>query len=384
MRTARWILALAMVIGLWVPGTPAAEARRGSAPVLDRPTATASKVVLSGRARPRSVVRIQVRGAGRWVTVRSVRAARTGRYRSLVPRAQHARSYRAVSQRRSSVVRRVGPRPAPPAPPTPPAPPAPVDACGERPAKAGGGYWSCTFSDDFEGTSLDTSKWLVQETSYSGMTSGHKDCYVDGESSVVVGSGELRMTARRNLEPFTCASPYGDFETRSTASGMATRDRFSQVYGRFAFRARFPAREPGSHSALWLYPERHYYGAWPLSGEIDVAEWFGALPEKVYPSVHYAGEQPPLSSGLDCPVATASTAFHTYVVEWTPTLMRFSYDGRVCFEHAWTPTNVTGSAPFDRPFNLVLSQAWGSLWNAPTAQTSGASTLVVDWVRAWQ
>ena len=83
-------------------------------------------------------------------------------------------------------------------------------------------------------------------------------------------------------------------------------------------------------------------------------------------------------------VATASTAFHTYVVEWTPTLMRFSYDGRVCFEHAWTPTNVTGSAPFDRPFNLVLSQAWGSLWNAPTAQTSGASTLVVDWVRAWQ
>ena len=44
----------------------------------------------------------------------------------------------------------------------------------------------------------------------------------------------------------------------------------------------------GAHSALWLYPNSNLYGAWPNSGEIDVGEWYSAIPDHVYPSVHYA------------------------------------------------------------------------------------------------
>jgi beta-glucanase (GH16 family) len=84
-------------------------------------------------------------------------------------------------------------------------------------------------------------------------------------------------------------------------------------------------------------------------------------------------------------MADLGTAFHTFAVEWTPTTMSFSYDGRLCFSHAWTPTGgLIGSQPFDQPFYLVLTEGWGAAWNAPTANTPLTSTMTVDWVRAWQ
>jgi beta-glucanase (GH16 family) len=357
--------------------------------VVERVTELRSTVVFSGRAVPRARVHLQVRGTYRWVPVRSTRATARGRFRIAIAYPTRTRAYRVVSSGRRSTVRRVSPPPAPVAAPKPVAPapaPAPVDDCGSRPRKASGGHWSCSFHDEFEGTSLDTSKWLVQETWYSGMTTGNKDCFVNNDKTVAVESGVLKLTANRKLAPFTCKSPLGDFTSTSTASTVATWGRFTQVYGRFAFRAKLPphAGIPGPHSALWLYPQQHTYGPWPKSGEIDVAEWFAAQGSNVYPSVHYEGEDTRLSSGYNCPMPTAGSDYHTYAVEWTTTEMKFFYDDRLCYSHKWTPSNVDAPQPFDHPFYIVLSQAWGSLWNAPTDSTPTSSTLTVDWVRAWK
>jgi hypothetical protein len=45
---------------------------------------------------------------------------------------------------------------------------------------------------------------------------------------------------------------------------------------------------------------------------------------------------------------------------------------------------LVGSQPFDQPFNVVLTQAWGGLWNAPTALTPNRVTMTVDRVRVWK
>lgn len=262
----------------------------------------------------------------------------------------------------------------------------PADDCGARPSKPDGTYWSCSFVDEFGGTSLDGTKWMPQQTWFSGMTGGESSCYVGDPQTISVRDGLLRLTSRRNLPPFTCASPFGSVTTSATSSTVVSRSRFTQVYGRFEARLRLPPESaiPGSHSAFWLYPEEHTYGPWPRSGEVDIAEWFSARPDNVYPSVHYEGEMPPASTGVNCPMPTASTAFHDYAVEWEPTVMRFDYDGRLCFSHRWTPSSQTPPTPFDQPFYLVLTQVWGGQWNAPVAEMPDTSTLVVDWVRAWQ
>lgn len=396
-----WLLRIlagfVVVLGLVSPGgLTTAEAKRLDGPQLDRTVARSSKVVFKGRADPRAVVKIQVEKK-RWKTLSRVRANKNGRYRAAVSYPTKVRSYRVKSKGRVSAVRTVTPKPEPeavvpePAPvvdPTPPVErePGPVDECGERPQRADGSYYECTFHDEFDGTALDTSKWLVGETRYSGMTNSHGDCLVDNGETIGVSSGILRVTALRQLDEFVCKSPLGDFVTTSSAGTVSTRGRFNQAYGRFEFRAKMPA-EPGvqgSHSALWLFPQDPSYGVWPHSGEIDVAEWFSARPENVYPSVHYYGDVPLERSGGDCAMPTSSSGFHLYALEWTTEVMRFYYDGRLCFSHVWNPEGLERPAPFDKPFNLIVTQVWGHAWNAPTEETADTSTLEVDWVRAWR
>ncbi len=166
---------------------------------------------------------------------------------------------------------------------------------------------------------------------------------------------------------------------------MTTKGRFNQAFGRFAFRAKMPeTRVPGAHSALWLYPDQHTYGRWPMSGEIDVAEWYSARPKHAYPSVHYVDGKDDVHSGWDGEFTDVSR-WHNYVLEWTPREMKFFYDGILVFEHAWKPlAPLTNPQPFDQPFNVVLNQTWGHLWNSPVAETPPRVTMAVDWVRVWK
>lgn len=262
-----------------------------------------------------------------------------------------------------------------------------TDCGGERPAKPGGGRYTCAFDDDFSGGQLDDGKWVVQQTALNGMTTGAKDCYVASPNNVWVSGGQLHLRSRVESAPFTCPSPYGNFTSNRTVATVASWAKFTQTYGRFEFRAKMPAYDdgPGLHSALWLYPQAHTYGAWPSSGEIDVAEWYSGDPRKAYPSVHYAGEDWTKSTGFNCPVAGASSTYHRYAVEWTPSVMRFYYDGRLCFSHDWrTDSVLTGSQPFDRPFYLVMTQVFGSGWNTADANTPKSGELTIDWVRVWR
>ena len=268
------------------------------------------------------------------------------------------------------------------------APTAPVKkpACGnERPLKQDGGRYTCTFEDDFDGSAVDTRKWVVQDTALSGVIAPSMGCYVNKPNNVRVGGGVLMLTARKESSAFLCRSPYGAYLTDRTSATIGSYGLFNQTYGRFEFRAKMPATTTtGVHSALWLYPQDHTYGAWPNSGEIDVAEWFSADAGRVYPSVHYAGENSLESTGYECRMPDTSQ-FHRYAVEWTPTTMRFLYDGNVCFTHSWTPNApLTAPQPFDRPFYVVLTQVFGGAWNAITAQTPTSATMTVDWVRVWQ
>jgi beta-glucanase (GH16 family) len=255
---------------------------------------------------------------------------------------------------------------------------------GVRPLKQTGGRYRCTFTDDFNGSALDTSKWIVQETAWSGMSAASSGCYVNSPDNISVSGGAAHLTARQEPAPFVCKNPYGDYVSQSTVATIATARRFTQAFGRFEFRARFPATTvQGLHSALWLYPAQHTYGRWPNSGEIDVAEWWSARSGYVIPSVHYQGEPAPWSSGL-CTM-TDPWQWHRYAVEWTQTSVRFLYDDKVCFEHSWTPdAPLVAPQPFDQPFYLVLTQAFGADWNAVTPETPSTGTLQVDWVRAWR
>ncbi|GGO93627.1 beta-glucanase [Nocardioides phosphati] len=256
-------------------------------------------------------------------------------------------------------------------------------SCGTELLVSNDHTFACSWSDDFTQSSLDTAKWTPFDTSANGYTTASRECYRPDTRNVEVRNGTLRLTVRREVFPITCTTPSGSFKTRYTAGGVMTWSKFTQTYGRFDFRAAFPAASAGLQSALWLYPQELTYGRWPASGEIDAAEYYGTYPDRAIPALHYTtsllGSQ---LSGLGC-YRSDPQQFHTYTVEWTPGMLRFLQDGAECWRHSPQADGLTSPAPFDQPFFLLLNQALGAGANLVTSSTRLPATMSVDYVRVW-
>jgi beta-glucanase (GH16 family) len=254
-----------------------------------------------------------------------------------------------------------------------------TEPCGGGIPKASGGQWQCTFADEFAGTSLDRTKWSVMTTALSGFTHAG-ECFVDDPSTVSVNGGHLTLTSRKLAAPTSCG---GLYDAQYQSGMVFTRD-FAQAYGRFEARLRFPAGR-GLASSWWMWPKEMAYGA--KSGEIDIAEHFGAYPDIVSPYVHMLddGRTRDYGKGAYCNVADPDGRFHTYAVEWLPGEMRFLFDGVTCMTFSnWDAVDpLTNPQPFDQPFFLVLTLAHGWGENAVGADTPFPADFAIDYVRAW-
>ena len=252
-------------------------------------------------------------------------------------------------------------------------------ACGSEVSPVlGGQRLACTFDDEFDGPTLDPSKWQALSTTRVGFHSGF-ECFVNDPRHVSVAGGRLHLSLSYSRPGNGCRSLGLAFE-----SGMVlSRGRFAQAYGRFTIRAQLPAT-PGVQPALWLYPQQLTYGKWPRSGEIDIAEVFGSAAQ-TWPHLHYLGPTGELHPGRACPVAANASGFHTYSVDWTPSAFVFRYDGVPCVTiERWTPAApLVAPQPFDQPFYVLLELATGIGTNSPGPGMTVPQTMQVDYVRVW-
>ena len=257
--------------------------------------------------------------------------------------------------------------------------------CGRSLLKPDGTKWICRLVDHFSGTKIDRLKWTVQQSSNSAARPGAA-CWEDDPDNVRVSGGSLYLTVRKESAPFVCDSPWGDFTTQYTGGSVSTWNTLEQTYGRFEVRAKFPtAKVTGIHSAIWLYPKSMSYGPWPSSGEIDIAEYYTRYPDRAIPYIHYDTESPDPVTNTQCMISNPRN-FHLYTVEWTPGLITISYDGKRCLTHRINAESpLTGSAPFDKPFFLILTQALGIGQNPFDPSTTPLpQTMEVDRVRVWK
>lgn len=262
--------------------------------------------------------------------------------------------------------------------------------CGPTVRKSNGTAWKCTFTDEFGGSTLNRNKWVVQRTAVSGHSGNKADCWVDHPNNISVANGTLRLTSRKESVPFVCNHPNRRYTTQYSSGSVSTWGKFQQTYGRWQIRAKFPdITETGSQSALWLYPKDQAYGAWPRSGEIDIAEFYTRLPDRVYPVIHYRarGRANRTLTSKTCMVKDPSS-FHTYTAEWTKTTIKIWADSTLCVSHTIRPGGrLAAPAPFDQPFVTYLTQSLGVGQNRfrdiGRNKTPLPARTEIDWVRVW-
>lgn len=256
------------------------------------------------------------------------------------------------------------------------------------------------FFDDFNGTSVDRSKWNVdvtQTTQYNN----ELEAYVDSPDTVrIAGPSEAKgahdgsaLLLQSWYRPGT-TTPGGN--TLDFVSGkIDTAGKFDVSRGRVSARMKLPAGL-GYWPAFWMLG----YGNWPDTGEIDVMENIGN-PDWVSAATHgpgYSGDAAPVNRAYLSALGQQDvTAWHTYAVNWTADAMTFTVDGKVFFKETKPMISFFGTWAFDNPKYLILNLALGGIYpykmsgvttpyygmDQKTLKSvqAGQGRVLVDWVQ---
>lgn len=257
---------------------------------------------------------------------------------------------------------------------------------------------TCVFCDDFNGSSLDTSKWTIN-TYGSALVA--PEC--DTIGNVSVSGGLLFIGASADAGPYSCPNPLDGGTLVQPYSGSAiSQTTFHATYGRIKYRAKMVDRYVGAHTTSWLLGAQCQSGSWvpagfgppywspglsqpsgslggqtlcgwpqPIAGEVDINE---EVPEASTGSGLY--EEVQQTYAYIQPIFDDHSAFHVFELNWTPTGFRFYIDS--------IEQNPTGYATtsFSFPMFLLLSMDVGFPRSFPPVGLPFASEYdYVYWVQ---
>ena len=246
-------------------------------------------------------------------------------------------------------------------------------------SRAAYGDWTNVWSDEFDGTSIDTSKWTFDTgtgcPSLCGWGNSELEYYTSRTNNVYVADGMLHIIARQESY---MGSSY-------TSARLKTQGLFAKKYGRFEFRARLPHGQ-GYWPALWMMPRDSVYGGWAASGEIDIMENKGSSYNIIGGTDIFGGQYPDQQyDSTSYTVPTAVTNFHVYAFEWTTNSLKWYVDDFL-YKTAtnWWSSGGSYPAPFDQYFYILMNLAVGGNYGGdPDGTTVFPGEMDVDYVRVY-
>lgn len=245
--------------------------------------------------------------------------------------------------------------------------------------------WKLVWSDEFEGTRLNTSVWNVRtnESHCCGPFGGNGELELYLPDQVAVRDGQLVISTERKQ----ATGPQGRL-WNFTSGWIDTKSRFSQKYGRFEANCSLPPKAArGIWPAFWLMPDSSQ--CWPTGGEIDIFEFNGnPLVDEIFGSYHWAepgqcgkDRAPIPGKGVHPPDSTVDwqRAWHVYAVEWTPDRIDFYLDDDLYFSRNASEVDLPSA-----PMYVIFDQAVDADVFPPTPKSDySEAQLRVDYVRVY-
>jgi len=268
------------------------------------------------------------------------------------------------------------------------------------------------FEDNFDGTSIDTSKWKSnllwgpyfpineEKQIYPDMLGVHQD-YEHNPFSVA--DGYLTITAKavdenelpaaqtpdseqfvdnpswvknqgyRDPDPQAESDGYRPFTPNYVSGLLTSYDSFKFVSGYAEFGAKLP-KGSGLWPAFWLL-NGYYVDQQP---EIDIMEFRGENPNEIIHSYHFTNDEGIQENESTTTVGVDFTEeYHAYGVHWQPGKIDWYIDGELVH-------TITGERVSSQVMYIILNLAVGGNFVGEVDEGALPADYSIDYVRVWQ
>ena len=247
---------------------------------------------------------------------------------------------------------------------------------------------SPVWSDEFNYQGLpDASKWSYEK----GYIRNKEIQYYKGASiqNSFVKDGVLTLRAIRHKNDqgwWDKLFGTGDYFPVTSAS-LTTKGIASWKYGRLVMRAKLPVGL-GVWPAFWTLGENIKTVRWPKSGEIDVMEYVGSKPGRIFSGVHFFDYKTQKKANLktrkdEVQWTDTPDDFHTYEIVWNEDEIRFLFDGQV-----WKvfKVDIAGNTnnPFRKPHYIIVNLAMGGNWAGQPSDEIYPVDFIIDYIRIYK
>ncbi|MBN2506589.1 MAG: glycoside hydrolase family 16 protein [Verrucomicrobia bacterium] len=232
----------------------------------------------------------------------------------------------------------------------------PTSARETLPSLPAGQAWSLVWSDEFNGATLDETKW-------NRLSGKRRDGFWAREDAYLSGHGTLVLRTRKDGDRYTCGA-------------VNTRGKFERAFGYYVARCKMP-RQPGHWPAFWMMCD----GVGKVGNEgrdgteIDIVEvpWRDG---RITMNLHWDGYgKDHKSAGTNTTFKTLTEGFHDYALLWTPDEYVFSVDGKPVWR-----TRAGGVSQV--PEFLKLTEEIGK-WGGAITKAALPDYFEVDYVRVY-
>lgn len=244
--------------------------------------------------------------------------------------------------------------------------------------------WVLTWSDEFDGESIDLTKWthmIGDGTDYGeqpGWGNNEKQFYTDdpNNSGIIIDDDGESVLFIKAIDEQVGESEY-------TSAKLTTESLFTFRFGKIEARIKLPYSQ-GIWPAFWMLGSNKPQIDWPGCGEIDIMEMLGGAEETVYGNIHYVNADHEHDEDLGFSVlgeGKYSDDYHIYSIEWSPGNIKWLVDGKYFHEIEIT----TDMKEFLRSHFLILNVAVGGYWPGYPDETSiFPQRMYVDYIRIYQ
>ena len=244
----------------------------------------------------------------------------------------------------------------------------------QPPAGAPPGFSRLVWSDEFNGTSINTANWGY-DLGNGGFGNNELENYTSRPENARIENGMLIIEARRES---LGGSAY-------TSARLKTQGKQSFGINTWV-EARINAPEgQGIWPAFWMLGNSISTVGWPSCGEIDIMEMQGQNPFQNFGTIHWADANGQHASfgGTFHSSTSLAAGFHTFAVSRTASTITWYVD-RVQYAQANIAGGINSTSEFQGSFFILLNVAvGGNFVGSPDGTTVFPQQMQVDWVRVW-